>query len=115
MGSEESSQTRWVCRRQAGLRHRQELCKPRPGWAVVQTPSHHVGGFFPPVAFGVFYGLYSSVFQTWHSGEGFRYFRRVSKTGKPAASRLPIAAASQSIKDDLDIAVSKTVKVVNSF
>lgn len=47
--------------------------------------------------------------------EGFRHFRRAAKKGKPAASRVPITAVSQSIKDDLEIAVSKTVKVVHFF
>lgn len=50
-----------------------------------------------------------------HVTEGFRYFRRAAKKGKPAASRVPITAVSQSINDDLEIAVSKTVKVVHFF
>lgn len=112
MGRTDRSQTRWVCRRQAGLRQRREPCKTQPGWAVVQTASHHGGFFF-------FLLLWGRLAQFSKRGiqvtEGFRYFRRAAKKGRPAASRVPITAVSQAIKDDLEIAVSKTVKVVHFF
>lgn len=99
------------CRRQAGLGHGQQLCKPQPGWAAVQTASHHGSGFFLLLLLGIARFSKLGIQVT----EGFRYFHRFTKKGKPAASRVPIAATSQSIKDDLEIAISKTVKLVHFF
>lgn len=65
--------------------------------------------------------IYSCNTVAWFSKLGIQvterlgYFCRVTTKRKPAASRVPITAIPQSVKDDLEIAVSKTVKVVHFF